>query len=149
MENMDIIDVDLVPVFTFKPELLKFYPEIWNNIHDPKWLNGHSNDFKKDVNAALAKHFLIVPKPLEGSSAWRLDFHDAEIQIIKSKQCAKPVIKLLKLFRDGSRAQIMKPLFSYSLKTIGKILRYFLIPTINSPNIFGLMAPKQTMFPSY
>ena len=127
MENMDIIDVDLVPVFTFKPELLKFYPEIWNNIHEPKWLNGHTNDFKKDVNTALAKHFLIVPKPLEGSSAWRLDFHDAEIQIIKSKQCAKPVIKLLKLFRDGSRAQIMKPLFSYSLKTIGKILGYYLL----------------------
>ena len=120
MENMDIIDVDLVPVFSFKPELLTFYREIWNNIHEPKWLNGHTNDFKKDVNAALAKHFLIVPKPLEGSSAWRLDFHDAEIQIIKSKQCAKPVIKLLKLFRDCSVQQIMKPLFSYALKTIGK-----------------------------
>jgi hypothetical protein len=49
-------------------------------------------------------------------SEWRLDFHDAEIQIIKDKGCAKPVIKLLKLFRNTNI--VMKNLSSYLLKSI-------------------------------
>ena len=93
------IDVDLVPVFTFKPGMLQFYDEIWRNIYEPDWLRGHTRDFVSGVKDALKKQFLIVPKPQEHPHAWRLDFHDAEIQIIKSKGCAKPVIKLLKYLR--------------------------------------------------
>ena len=101
MESGKQIDVDLVPVFSFKPQFLKFYAEIWNNINNPQWLNGHTSDFKTGVKKALNENFLIVPKPHQSNSnAWRLDFHDVEIQIIKSKGCAKPVIKLLKLMRD-------------------------------------------------
>ena len=101
MESGIEIDVDLVPVFSFKPKHLKFYDAIWENVKpNPDWLQGHSRDFQFEVNKALEKDFLIVPKPQgPNNHSWRLDFHDAEIQIIKSKGCAKPVIKLLKFFR--------------------------------------------------
>ena len=101
LESGDIIDVDLVPVFALKPAMIKCYDRIWNNIDTnnglPSWLDGHPYGFQRSVGAALEKDFLIVPKPSAIKTEWRVDFHDVEMQIIRDKGCAKPIIKLLKV----------------------------------------------------
>ena len=32
------INVDLAPVVQFKPQFLQFYPEVWKNVYEPRWL---------------------------------------------------------------------------------------------------------------
>ena len=92
------IDIDLVPVFPFFPQNLQFYGKIWNNIHNPQWLDGRPRTYRNTVETALGNEFFIVPKPSSKlDSEWRLDFHDAEIKIIDNVGCAKPVIKFLKV----------------------------------------------------
>ena len=121
LESGNNIDIDLVPVFAFKPEMMQFYSNIWNIIdtsnEGPYWLSGHQLKFQKSVRTALKSEFFVVPKPSSRmESEWRLDFHDPEIKIIDNIGCAKPVIKFLKLFRNMNSP--LKMLSSYSLKTI-------------------------------
>ena len=124
MKKGVVIDVDLVPVFAFFPQKqLQFYPEVWNNINHPKWLLKHGRERQTRISdALLSKRFFIVPKPTEVDSQWRLDFHDAEIELIKDFGIAKPVIKSLKLFRDSNpelkSSNRHNRLASYHLKTI-------------------------------
>ena len=111
------IDVDIVPVFSFGPQLLEFYPEVWKNIQNPEWLKYQPDEFRNQVISAFETNFFAIPKPYQhhqGSmnsffedrsfgvleSSWRLDFREAETQIIKNKKCATNVIKLLKYFRN-------------------------------------------------
>ena len=110
------IDIDLVPVFRFKPEQLEFYKNVWQNINHPNWAQKHQKGRRNKINEALKKPFFLVPKPSDIASQWRLDFHDTEIEIIKDMGVAKPVIKFLKLFRDSNPP--LKPIVSYWLKTI-------------------------------
>ena len=118
------IDIDLVPVFAFFPEKqLKGYPQVWTNIDNPEWLQKHGRERRQKIsNALMNKRFFIVPKPTQLESQWRLDFHDAEIELIKDFGIAKPVIKSLKLFRDCNvelkSSSRQDRLASYYLKTI-------------------------------
>jgi len=113
------IDIDLVPVFPFFPQNLQFYGKIWNNIHNPQWLDGRPRTYKNTVETALGNEFFIVPKPSSKlESEWRLDFHDAEIKIIDNVGCAKPVIKFLKawIWSISRRRFRCKPLYSWILR---------------------------------
>lgn len=121
LESGSDLDIDLVPVFAFKPNELEFYDNVYANIDTsnggPQWLQGRGKNFQKTVKTALKHDFYIVPKPSnQMESEWRLDFHDAETKIIENFQCAKPVIKFLKLFRTCNSP--LKKLSSYSLKTV-------------------------------
>ena len=112
------IDVDIVPVFSFGPQLLEFYPEVWKNIHNPEWLKYHSDEFRNEVIPALEKIFFAIPKPYQHLElSWHLDFREAETQIIKNKKCATNVIKLLKYFRNCN-PPLHAYLKSYFLKTM-------------------------------
>ena len=125
------IDVDIVPVFSFGQQLLNIYPEVWKNIHDPDWLKPHPEEYRNQVLTALEKDFFAVPKPyielpkdlprLQEINifelTWRLDFHEAETEIIKNKTCATNVIKLLKYFRNCN-PPLHEFLKSYILKTL-------------------------------
>ena len=118
MKSGKKIDVDLVPVLTFKPSLLKFYPEVWNNINQPKWLDLHKKEYKEKVLNSLEEHFNLVPKPLpEDDYAWRIDFHHVEKQILKESPVARKIVMLLKYFRNCN-PPLHSIFSSYSLKTI-------------------------------
>ena len=62
------ISVDLVPVLTFKPELLSFYPEVWNNINNPDWLKLQPVEYKNNILPCLKKNFFAVPKRFNDGS---------------------------------------------------------------------------------
>ena len=109
LENGSTIDIDIVPVFALKPEQLKScYPRVWSNIgtehNGPHWLQTHARHFQAAVRIALQEEFFVVPKPSPAGieREWRLDFHNAEKKIIDNKGVAKPVIKILKLFRSNN-----------------------------------------------
>ena len=55
------------------------------------------------------------------SEYWRLDFHLAEDQIIYNYGCVRPVIKLLKYFRDCNEP-LRELMDSYKLKTLVMIM---------------------------
>ena len=118
------VDVDLVPVFSFKGERVKKkqYIELWDSVQNPrKWIKrGANKSFRKRLNIAIREDFRLVPKVNKntpGLPHWHLNFRHVENQILMDKQCAKKVIKLLKCFRDFNHDKIGE-LFSYCLKTI-------------------------------
>ena len=79
-------------------------------------MSQHTSGFKSRIQTALKKEFFVVPKPSTSKdpAEWRLDFHDAEKEIIGNKGCAKMVIKLLKLFKAKNNFNPS----SYLLKSI-------------------------------
>ncbi len=124
MEDGHDIDVDLVPVFSFKPELLRRHARIWQVIGSDSygvqqadmlhcntyqsvcplqsqvWLQDHSFGFQQRVRTSLGNEFFVVPKTpktVQDNTQWRLDFHDPEKEILADKGCVKMVIRLLKV----------------------------------------------------
>ena len=147
------ISVDLVPVLTFPYQNLSFYKDIWINIHNPDWLNSHTEEYKNKIVPYLTQNFFAVPKQIQEDKTrvyenvrilgdkkhlysepkidwtdssiiqsyydicWSLDFRELETEIIKNKNCASKVVKLLKFFRNCNT--ICEATFkSYYLKTI-------------------------------
>ena len=62
------ISVDLVPVLTFKSELLSFYPEVWKNINNPDWLKLQPVEYMNRILPCLKKNFFAVPKRFNDGS---------------------------------------------------------------------------------
>ena len=60
--------VDLVPVLTFKPEMLSFYPEVWKNINNPDWLKLQPVEYQNKILTCLKKNFFAVPKRFNDGS---------------------------------------------------------------------------------
>ena len=60
--------MDLVPVLTFEPELLSFYPEVWNNINNPDWLKLQPLEYQNKILPCLKKNFFAVPKRFNDGS---------------------------------------------------------------------------------
>ncbi|XP_050359643.1 cyclic GMP-AMP synthase-like receptor [Nymphalis io] len=98
-DNNDIIDVDLVPTFTFD---LPTTP-INSNV-----------DFTKIKNSKIFSYF-VVPKPNVDDFNWRLSFPYQERQLLKNRNNLKSTIKLIKHFRD---VQCFTQLSSYFIKTL-------------------------------
>lgn len=61
------IDFDLAPVFTFSPENLEFYDELWENIDTsnggPSWIKSCPTSIQRNVRKVLSNDFFVVPKP--------------------------------------------------------------------------------------
>lgn len=100
--QMGQIDIDLVPAFVFSPAVLKGIKKELSQSKDP---------------------FFVIPKSPKNKKTnknhfWRIDFHDQERNILKGakKEYVKPLIKLLKLFRDANDP--MNGISSYALKTV-------------------------------
>ena len=52
MVSGDLINVDLVPVLQFKPQFLQFYPEVWRNVYEPRWLT-HRPEHVRNANRSI------------------------------------------------------------------------------------------------
>ncbi|XP_046976622.1 cyclic GMP-AMP synthase-like receptor [Vanessa cardui] len=98
-DNNDIIDIDLVPTFTF---VLPVVP-INSNV-----------DFTKVKSSNILRYF-VVPKPNVDDYNWRLSFPFQERQLLKNRNNLKSTIKLIKHFRD---VQGFTQLSSYFIKTL-------------------------------
>jgi len=114
------VDVDFVPSI-YVPSCENF---LQNNgfTHTPIWY------MIKDRGDWKRRRFGLIPKPLSHTAAqwgetindkkvlrdWRLDFKDLEKNLITDQR--KPMIKLLKAFRDHNEP--MKGLHSYALKML-------------------------------
>ncbi|XP_035227884.1 cyclic GMP-AMP synthase-like isoform X1 [Stegodyphus dumicola] len=106
-----IINIDLVPVFQFDHQQLSDTPI--------------AQIFQKYPKISCAKKIcFFIPKQCAGevpmsesdcNISWRLDFPEIERSVLHNKQCAKPIIKLIKLLRDKSD---WKGLASYHIKTV-------------------------------
>ncbi|XP_047541004.1 cyclic GMP-AMP synthase-like receptor isoform X2 [Vanessa atalanta] len=97
--NNDIIDIDLVPTFTF---VLPTVP-IDSNV-----------DFIKVKSSNIFRYF-VVPKPNVDDYNWRLSFPFQERQLLNNRNNLKSTIKLIKHFRD---VQGFTQLSSYFIKTL-------------------------------
>ncbi|GFQ72904.1 mab-21 domain-containing protein [Trichonephila clavata] len=105
-----VLDIDLMPAFLFSYDVLTETPI-------KKILEKYSVDKSKEF-------WHLVPKLCQGEEpllaydckfTWRIDFPEVEKIVLHNKQCAKSVIKLLKLLRDK---QNWVSIASYHLKTI-------------------------------
>jgi len=100
------VDVDLVPVIACHPQQVKS-------------LKGIAPEIYKQKTKWEKTGFTLVPKPPSKiekgrEREWRLDFHEQESDLIEGE--VKPIIKLLKAFRDKN-SNVMGKLYSYALKT--------------------------------
>ena len=80
----------------------------------------HIFQVRERFGKPLENDFFIVPKlpiNMADSEYWRMDFHLAEDQIIYNYGCVRPVIKLLKYFRDCNEP-LRELMDSYKLKTL-------------------------------
>lgn len=98
-DESNIIDVDLVPTFSF---MLPTKPI------------GSKIKFEHVEATDLVQYFL-VPKPSDNEFCWRVAFPFQERYYIKNKNNLKSAVKLLKLLRD---VQGFKLLASYYIKTL-------------------------------
>ena len=118
------IDVDLVPVFRCDPKNMTNIPIVHDPIqyimNGPKWLEEKKIDYQKSLKESLNKDIHLVPVPLKKKPCgfgWRLEFKEAEFQLINGHGSLKKVLKILKYFRKIHIYKMTK-VKTYFLKTI-------------------------------
>ena len=118
------IDVDLVPVFRCDPKNMTNIPIVLDPIqyimNGPKWLEEKNIDYQKSLKESLKKDIHLVPVPLKknpNGPGWRLEFKEAEFQLINGHGSLKKVLKILKYFRKIHITKMTK-VKTYFLKTI-------------------------------
>lgn len=105
-----VLNIDLMPVFIFTYDVVTETP---------------MKEILEKYPVEKSKAFWhLVPKLCQGEEqllanecklTWRIDFPEVEKKVLYNKQCAKNVIKILKLLRDKEN---WKSIASYHLKTL-------------------------------
>lgn len=107
----NVIDVDLVPTFSFQLPKKPINSEVLFDIAEKTKLD----------------EYFVVPKPTDNDFSWRLSFPFQERYFLNKKNNLKSTVKLLKLLRD---VQGFKKIASYYIKSL------FLLETLETNDSF-------------
>ena len=119
LTNGHKVDLDLVPVLPFKRRRLRKFGIIFTNVNQPNWLRkptGLPKAYRMNLTDGFNQNFFAIPKPGPSELDWPIHFPYAEKEIIFDLGCVKPVIRVLKLFRDSN--PVLSEVKSYALVTI-------------------------------